>query len=597
MKTLSHLATPLAILGAFLPSVLEASVNMAVIERQARYNQTDASTVISDTITFKPFVFSCFIGEGNDATVLSAVTLTGPTSLDEITYDSGDGWSLKRVYTSQAFMLSAYPAGNYSLALTKTSDGQTYTTNFTLTNDMVTLPDTIPQVSNFDALQSADPSGAITISWNAWVGGTSEDAVTVYVETQNGDEVYSTPDPDKADHLPGTATSTVIPAETLLAGTSYRVSVSFYKLFIDDSEGALTGFPGAMKGVACSNETILPLKTSGQAPLSALLSFQLWNHMSWEITALDGVVTAEDRVPGTAAESVSIQSPSAAYLATTAVTLTGPAGSGLSTTQAAGVFYNNGIFTYSWNATPYLADGAYSVNFDGSIHSDSAISYAPQAADNYLLVPSLTLRDGVIQSLSWTARLRSAPHTVVSLTESSKRFSLELRRTDYSGNLYSDYDIPASTTSIDLASQAIAIRDVGQIFLVCTGEANAAGSYNQIFSDYALSMHENIFAGLTHYGAWIPPADPVNASFGWVSDLFYPWVYSVSLDEMANGTYLGDGKGWIYLMAGASLENGFYFFRWSTGTWCYSNYNWGGWFYDFGGNGHETGWFDMTLAP
>jgi hypothetical protein len=583
--------------AAFLlaPALLDAAVNMAVIERQARYNQTGPSTLASDTE--KPFRISMFIME-DAASILSAGTLTGPLSSDDLAYVADDnGWSFRKVYTSADYLLAAYPDGDYSLSLTKVADGQTYTTDFTLSVDMVTLPNPIPRVSNYETLQSADPASAITISWNAWIGGTDDDAITVYVEGQNGGEVYKTPDPNEADHLKGTATSVTIPAGTLTTGTSYRVEVAFYKIFIDQSEGALTGFTGAAKGIACSNMTTFALKTSGQAPLGALLSFQLWNIMAWEITSVSGVVTAEDCVPGTARESVNIQSPTASFLSTNTVTLTGPADSGLSATPASGVFYNNNVFTYNWTVNPYLASGAYSVNFDGTILSDNAISYAPLATDNYILVPSLTLQNGYVRNLSWTARLRSAPHTVVDLSASSSKFSFQFRRTDNTGNLYEDYDIPASTSSIDLVAQEIALRDVGQIFLACSGSSNSAGASNQIFSDYAVSMHENIFAGLTHYGNWIPPSDPVSATFGWVSDLFYPWVYSASLDELANDEYLGDGSGWIYLMAGASLDGGFYFYRHHTGTWCYSNYYWKGWFYDFGGNGHEAGWFDMTVAP
>jgi hypothetical protein len=477
------------------------------------------------------------------------------------------------------------------------ADGQTYTTDFTLSSDMVTLPNPIPRVSNYAALQSADPASAITISWNAWTLGTEDDAITVYVETQFGNEVYKTPDPNEADHLKGTATSVTIPANTLATGTSYRVEVAFYKIFIDQSEGALTGFPGAAKGVACSNQTSLTLRTTGLPPLSALLSFQLWNQMNWEIASLDGVVAAENCVPGTATESVNIQSPTASFLPSNTVTLTGPAGSGLSATPASDVFYGSDLFTYNWTVTPYLAGGAYSANFGGIILSDNAISNAPQAADNYLLVPSLTLQNGILQRLSWTARLRSDPHTVVDLSESSTRYYLQIRWNENNSILYEAYDIPASTLSVDLAPYLIAAGDVGQILLACSGAYNGSGTYNEVFSNYAVSIHENIFAGLPHYGNWIPPTDPVSASFGWVSDLFYPWVYSVSLDELANDEYLGDGSGWIYLMAGASLDGGFYFYRHHTGTWCYSNYYWKGWFYDFGGNGHEAGWFDMTVAP
>lgn len=103
----------------------------------------------------------------------------------------------------------------------------------------------------------------------------------------------------------------------------------------------------------------------------------------------------------------------------------------------------------------------------------------------------------------------------------------------------------------------------------------------------------NIFAPLTHDGDWVVPGGATVDSFGWIDDSFYPWVYSIAADTIANGgKYTASGKGWMYVLPdGASLA-GFYFYSYATDSWCWANFNWNGWVYDY-----KAGkWIDFTPA-
>jgi hypothetical protein len=108
------------------------------------------------------------------------------------------------------------------------------------------------------------------------------------------------------------------------------------------------------------------------------------------------------------------------------------------------------------------------------------------------------------------------------------------------------------------------------------------------------SVNESIFSSLSHKGEWVVPEDSnVAASFGWVNDATYPWVYSIAADTIANGgKYAASGKGWMYVLPdGASLD-GFYFYSYATDSWCWANFSWSGWVYDY-----KTGkWVDFTPA-
>lgn len=102
----------------------------------------------------------------------------------------------------------------------------------------------------------------------------------------------------------------------------------------------------------------------------------------------------------------------------------------------------------------------------------------------------------------------------------------------------------------------------------------------------------NIFSSLETDG-WVSPTDTTdNSAFGWFYASYYPWIYSVSADELANsGTYKGDGTGWVYVVPeGASFTGGFYIYRGATSSWAYTNYNWSGWVYDY----TAAAWVDLT---
>jgi hypothetical protein len=130
--------------------------------------------------------------------------------------------------------------------------------------------------------------------------------------------------------------------------------------------------------------------------------------------------------------------------------------------------------------------------------------------------------------------------------------------------------------------------------MVYNGAKNAGGTRNSQYTTYWTSVPEatNIFSPLTHEtDGWIAPTGSVPDSFGWISDLYYPWIYSASQDILSNDHYQGNGAGWIYIYAdGASLSGGFYVYRYAAGTWGWTNYYWSGWVYDYG----YSSWVDIT---
>jgi hypothetical protein len=584
-----------------LPTAVNASVSDFVFGRQTNYAQTASNTVALSTD--EPYKAEIRVEESSSTSAFSAGTLTLPgTAVMDLSYSSEDkAWSLEGKFSTLAKLnaTDAIPAGTYTLAMTKTGGGLT-SIAFTLTSDDLTFP-TAPVVSNFTALQSVDATSAVTISWGAWTAATANDYIMVSIRNANtGDDVYDSPNPLEGSALAGTATSVTIPANTLVPGTSYVANVEFLKINEFSVSGAVSDFPSAAKVIYAQSRTQIPLATSGTTPLDALLSFQLWNNIAWNINSTDGDVAASVMQTGTAHESIVFSVATNDSISLSKVLFTGPASSGLSSTAATalGYFSNNGVTTYQYQIqalTPYLPTGSYTVSYDGTAYTGD-ISYTPQDADRVYLTPTLTMSDGKVTKIAWTAY--DSAFALKNISSADATVSVQIVDNSYNTIVEND-NLDPSTTSIDLSSDSVYINSINAIYLIYNGARNASGTSNGQFYAYTPTVSDstNIFSTLTHDGWWIAPTGTVAKSFGWISDLFYPWIYSASQDILSNGSYQGNGTGWMYIYSdGASLADGFYVYRYATASWGWTNYNWGGWLYDYGTGTPAVGagWVDIT---
>jgi hypothetical protein len=91
-------------------------------------------------------------------------------------------------------------------------------------NFNVTPQPPAPHIANFAALQSANPAQPITITWDAWAGGTVNDYIHVSVGTN-----FNTAEFDEPNALRGNQTSVTIPAGTLTPNDELPISIGFYR--------------------------------------------------------------------------------------------------------------------------------------------------------------------------------------------------------------------------------------------------------------------------------------------------------------------------------------------------------------------------------
>jgi hypothetical protein len=330
------------------------------------------------------------------------------------------------------------------------------------------------------------------------------------------------------------------------------------------------------------------------------LSFDVTNAMSWDLSTVNGSVSGVpllDAKSMTLSEGVVFSIMTDSDFGTANVLFTDPTGLALNNTTAMSGEANGGLYDYTVEGLPaYLRNGIYGVVCD-SIDYTWNVDDAPAAGANVILAPVITQADSIIQSISWTAYRAGDVSTAVDISLDNALVSIQLA--DSKGNvLYERADFSPGITSADVHLNDISIYDVASLILTYRGSPNVAGVRYPYFSSYGVSVNEtaNIFQPLAHvYGEWIEPATATVDSYGTLWDGSFPFVYNASEDALANnGTYLGNGNGWTYILKGGCLRDGFYVYRYATGTWAWTNYNWGGWIYDYGTKGVGAGWIDIT---
>jgi hypothetical protein len=120
---------------------------------------------------------------------------------------------------------SLYGAGTYALAFPTPHDGAK-SLGIALPAD--NYPPA-PQFANFDALQFVDITQPFTISWNPWAGGGSKDLIVVRIEDHLQNKFFQSGGLGQIGALDGTATSLVIPTNTLPAGQTFEIHVTFIR--------------------------------------------------------------------------------------------------------------------------------------------------------------------------------------------------------------------------------------------------------------------------------------------------------------------------------------------------------------------------------
>jgi hypothetical protein len=584
-----------------LPASSGATVVMAGAGAIANYRQEgSAAPVASTSREFPGLEFRALVAETSVTSQFTGGELTAPgsTTLGELRQGEGAEWTVSVDMQEIESWQQVFTDGAYTVTLTpKIPDGPSVV-------DPLGIPfaysfgayPPAPTVLNLPDLQALDASQNLTLSWNAWEGGTAED--TILVNVDNGwKSVFASPNPGRTGALDGTATTCTIPAGTLAPGDTYTVTIKFVHV-LSSARDLVTGYPNAVVTTFQDSCTNFDIATSGVRPVQNLLAFSIQCRGDLAVNTLDGSVSSASLIAGNLTETVSASFFETSGAEAANVSLTGPDGSGITLQHPTDVSNEDNFSFYGFrDLTPFLPNGAYSLDLGpGRFLSTGSVDYAPQAEDTIIPAISLNIVGGRVKSISWEARKPDGSVTTFPDDETASFWVLAYHRAGFFP-VFTNI-LGTQVTSIDLPDDGIVITELDNVNVTYNMSRNNEGTSNSAGMNLTVRAFDgaNPFIDLLHiYGPWIVPQPPFSAGFGWMYDGSFPYVYCASLDMLANGgTYMGDGSGWGYIAAGASLNKGFFLYRYATGTWCWTNLNWHGWIYDYGKEGVAPGWIDIT---
>ncbi len=170
-------------------------------------------------------------------------------------------------FATQADLDQNYPASTYALEIRNLLNPVSQQVTNSVVFDLGTSGyPVIPHFANYAAAQAVDPKADFTLQWDAFTGNNAASAIGLKIEDADGKQVFSAPNTCGGLPLAPTALSIKIPTNTLAAGKTYKVTLSFEQAV--EQGKTMPNVPG--KGVAVlGSATEMTLKTIGGTVVTA----------------------------------------------------------------------------------------------------------------------------------------------------------------------------------------------------------------------------------------------------------------------------------------------------------------------------------------
>lgn len=232
--------------------------------KSATYVQNSTGPSTPDSAS-DPFSFIASVSLATNRTA-TAVTLTVPGGSPEpMSSFFGSPYLLVESTNDLSKLDALFPAGSYTFAVTGTPN-QTVTANLPAN----TLPNA-PHLSNYTAAQTINAGANFTLTWDPFIGGPPEEAISVEILDSLQRVVFELTNAAGCPRLLlGTDTSVIVPGGTLSSNQTYTLRLMFVKNATFDTNS----HPGSVVVVGGSSTTDITISTSsgGVVPPSMVLT-------------------------------------------------------------------------------------------------------------------------------------------------------------------------------------------------------------------------------------------------------------------------------------------------------------------------------------
>lgn len=217
VKSLTRSSVFVTAVGVLFYGVTPARASLSVVDifKNISYQQTSPSAPTTPSSYFAD-VEAFLVNPGDFDSV--TVTYPGPDSPASLPLVSPLKFGIGPSFATQADMDAAYPFGTYSFMANNSVTMASETDDLDYTVDAYTSDIPALDAATFTALQGMDPTQPFTFNFNSFTPNPSANQSATFL-TIFGSSFGTS--------LSDTATSAVVPANTLLPGTAYTYELDF----------------------------------------------------------------------------------------------------------------------------------------------------------------------------------------------------------------------------------------------------------------------------------------------------------------------------------------------------------------------------------
>lgn len=270
LSIFSKCLIPLGVLATGL-NIQAQSVDIIYLSREVTWEHVDASTL--QLFQWDP-PYSVWAGAELSSGEIGDFQISAGTENTSIPANGEGGYEVGLLFETEEEMSAMFGSGTYTFSGTGSTAGA-----FSFSTDLLAYsPLTVKKILNWEALQSADPTGPVVIEWEPFAdaGDMGFIQVSIGYPTEDGgyvEDFWEAPT-NRSDGLPGLTTDTTsltIPANTLVGSdfNQFDARVSFMSLA---PAGDSAPFEGAGFVTGTLTETAFNIFTTTSAPVLPVLA-------------------------------------------------------------------------------------------------------------------------------------------------------------------------------------------------------------------------------------------------------------------------------------------------------------------------------------